>query len=133
MLRTGKVSDKKKYLVHVAISSKPLYSTCINSRTELTQFLRQSGVRFRDSELSGIGSGSVMFEAKTGIRYEVEEQICPSRSIIFDNKVYIPLSDYCRLTGESRRAVRYSYHKRRIRGMTVGKKNLIYIYKEDAV
>ena len=71
----GKVSDKKRYIVHVAIASKPLYSTCINSRTELTQFLRQSGVRFRDSELSGIGSGSVTFEAKTGIRYEVEEQI----------------------------------------------------------
>jgi hypothetical protein len=125
------VSDKKKYIVHASIKDSPLYSKAIGSRTELTAYLRQMGVKFRDSELSDIGTDSVYLDAPYGITYEIEEQLEHRRSIVIDNREYIPLSDYCKLTGESSRAVQYAYRKKRIKGLTVGKRNYIYIYKGD--
>lgn len=125
------MSDKKKYIVHVSASGYPLFSEAINSRTELARYLRSQGLHFRDSELSDIGSDSVVMHSRIGIKYEIEEQLETTRSLIVDNREYVPLSDYCKETGESARSVQYAYKKNKIRGLTVGKKNYIYIYRRD--
>ena len=127
------MSNKKKFLVHLSQHNKPLYTMSFASRTELASYLRRQGLKFRNETISNINQGFVCFEDKIGFKYEIEEQIEQQRTLIFEHGLYIPLRDYAEETGQSKRAVLYAFKHNRIKGLSVGKKNLVYIYKGDFV
>lgn len=125
------MSNRKKYLVHISQHRKPLYTTAFNSRTELVVYLRRQGLRFRNDVISNLGEASIKLQSNDSFSYEIEEQIDQRRSIIFEGGEYVPLKDYVESTGESKRTIEYAYKHNKIRGLSVGKRNLIYIYKGD--
>lgn len=126
------MGNRKKYLVHVAQNRKPLYTTAFNSRTELVTYLRRQGLKFRNDVVSNIGESSITLHCNDSFSYEIEEQIDQKRSLIFEGGEYVPLKDYIEETGESKRTIEYAFKHKKIKGLTVGKKNLIYIYRGEA-
>lgn len=126
------MSNKKKFLVHLSQHGRPLFTATFSSRTELALYLRKQGLKFRNEALSNMGQSFIAFEDRQGFRYEVEEQIEQKRMLIFENSVYVPLRDYAEETKQTKRAVMYAFKHNRVRGLSVGKRNLIYIYKGEA-
>ena len=67
---------KKEFILH--IYEKDIYKEAIvfNSRTLLTNYLRENGGVFRTDALTDIGDGLVTIPTKKGISFEVEELVC---------------------------------------------------------
>ncbi|MGN0906747.1 MAG: hypothetical protein ACI4NM_06335 [Bullifex sp.] len=120
----------KAFVLHVYKNEEEVYSLSFSSRAKIAKYLRNQGLKFRDSSLAGGISSLTLTDKDNGLIYEVEESFDDFGSIIHDGAVYIPLKDFCERVNKKRDTVYKSYKRGRIRGLTVGKYNLVYIYWE---
>lgn len=108
-----------------------LYSDTFTSRKEMVSHLRSLGLSFSNEDLCNLGMQSKTI-TKNRFSYEIEELPKTDNVFSFNGGIYIPLSEYCRRTGRKIDSVRYEYQMGRLRGLTVGKKNYVYIYWSKA-
>lgn len=126
----GNVSDKKQMVIHFYQKKRYLYSENFSSITDMLKFLRSSGVKVKTESVCTLGDSSVKIEHgdKT---YEIEEFPTVKKIISLPNgEHYIPLNEYSQRTGQTPRTVRYAYKQGKIKGISVGKRNYLYIYWE---
>lgn len=126
-----KVSEKKPFIVHTYRDNMFLYSDTFTSRKEMVSHLRSLGLSFSNEDLCNLGMQSKTI-TKNRFSYEIEELPKTDNVFNFNGGIYIPLSEYCRRTGRKIDSVRYEYQMGRLRGLTVGKKNYVYIYWSKA-
>lgn len=123
------MSEKKPFIVHAYRDDKFLYSDTFTSRKEMALYLRDLGLSFTNGDLCNLNAESKIIR-KGRFKYEVEELPRLEKKFYFHDGIYIPLAEYCKRTNQKIDSVRYEYQKGRIKGVTVGKKNYVYIYWE---
>lgn len=123
----------KAFEINVYKDGQKIFSLPLSSRIKTARYLRNQGLKFRDSALTGNLDTEplILNDRETGLVYKVIPSQDRTEKVIHDNAVYIPLNDYCVRTGRKRDAVYKSYQRGRIRGLTIGKYNLVYIYWES--
>ena len=122
------MGSMKGFIDHMSAGEKDIGSMPFPSFQSLSDFLRKRGVRFRTSSLMNLGDKSILLCDGYGFRYEVEEDLVDWDRIGYNGSVYLSINSYCRLTGRSRSTVYKAHRDGRIRSLTVGKYNLVYIY-----
>lgn len=125
------MSEKKPFIVHAYRDGVYLYSETFSSRKEMVSFIREQGMRLSNGDVCNLREQSKTI-SKGKFAFEIEELPKVEKAFYFNGGKYIPLSDYCKRTGQKIDLVRYEYQRGRIRGITVGKKNYVYIYWEKA-
>lgn len=121
------MSEKKPYIVHTYRDDLFLYSDTFSSQKEVATHLRSLGLSFTNADICNLGSHSKTI-TQGRFSYEIEELPKAENVFRFNGGIYIPLSEYCKKTNQKIDAVRYEYKMGRIRGVTIGKKNYVYIY-----
>ena len=121
------------FLLHVSRLGIELYTEPFNTRKALADHLRGMGLHFSNADLCRLGEASLRLYGRDGFIYEIEEIDPPtSTALNVDGRLFLPIADYCRSTGESRSTVQRRFRKREISGLTVGRSNKIYIYWRDS-
>ena len=124
------MSEKKPFIVHAYREKRYLYSETFTSRKDMASHLRSLGVKLSNSDICNMNSASKTVCAGR-FTYEIEELPYADKEIVHNGSMYIALSDYCRRTGSDKDKIRYLYHQGKIKGLTVGKKNYVYIFWES--
>ena len=125
--------DTKTFLLHVSRAGTELYTETFFSRKALAEYLRNAGLHFANGTLCKIGDSSVRLYGKEGFVYEIEEAISKAtKALAVDGRLFLPIKQYCIVTGESRSSVSARFRKRQIPGLYVGKPDRIYIYWRDS-
>ena len=121
------------FLLSVSRLDVELYTELFTTRKTLAKYLRSAGLHFSNADLCALGDASFRLYGRDGFIYDIEEITPPdSTALNIDGRLFLPIADYCRTTGECRSTIHRRFKRKQIPGLTVGRNNKIYIYWRDA-